>query len=162
MASCVSPRRRYALRQSPAGRIRPQTRKHSQNRASEPPAHASHSPLTRHQPSTRPRSTGHATETSYVAVLKVRDSGRKPVSLDPKQAYNDGHLHNGAGRRLMARTVPPAVCDGCGALGCSVVMLTPRTCWGPTRAGTSIPRHHEANSTTKRPIHLPAYDAHAA
>lgn len=82
--------------------------------------------------------------------------------LDPKQAYDDGHVRNGAGRRLMARTVPPAVCGGCGALGCFFVMLESRTCWGPTRTGTSIPRHHEANSTPQRPIHLPVYGADAA
>ena len=34
-----------------------------------------------------------------------------------KQAYDDGHCRNGASRRLMARTVPPAVCDGCVLLG---------------------------------------------
>ena len=44
------------------------------------------------------------------------------LGLDPKQAYDERHLHNGTGRRLMARTVPPAVCDGCGALGCPFVM----------------------------------------
>lgn len=84
-----------------------------------------------------------------------------PFDLAPKQAYDDWHLHNGAGRRLMARTVPPAVCDGCGALGCPLSCKS-RTGWGPVRAGTSIPRHHEANSTPQRPIHLPAYGVDAA
>ncbi len=56
-------------------------------------------------------------------LYDVRDN-----SLVPKQAYNDGHVRSGAGRRRMARTVPPAVCDGCGALGCFFVMLQTRTC----------------------------------
>ncbi len=83
-------------------------------------------------------------------------------ALDPKQAYDDGHFRIGAGRRLMARTVPPALCDGYVVLGCCFVILTPGTCWGPTRAGTSIPRRHEANSTPQRPIHPPAYGIHAS
>jgi hypothetical protein len=43
-------------------------------------------------------------------------------TLDPKQAYDDGRFRNGAGRRLGARAVPPAVCDGCVSLGCSFVL----------------------------------------
>ncbi len=43
--------------------------------------------------------------------------------LDPKQAYNDGHVRSGAGRRRMARTVPPAVCDGYAALKFAFVVF---------------------------------------
>ncbi len=93
-------------------------------------------------------------------LKRIDESG--PALLVPKQAYNDGRFRNGAGLRRTARTVPPAVCDGCVALGCSFVMLDSRTCWGPTRTGTSIPRHHEANSTPQRPIHLSGYGAGTA
>ncbi len=85
-----------------------------------------------------------------------------PYPLVPKQAYDDGHFHNGAGWRLRARIVPPAGCAGFVALSCSCIMLTPRTCWAPARTGASIPRHQEANSTPQRPIHLPSYGVGAA
>ena len=54
----------------------------------------------------------------------LRDSGFicKEI-LAPKQAYDDGHFRDGAGRRLMARAAPPAVGAGYVALGCSFVML---------------------------------------
>ena len=68
-------------------------------------------------------------------------------ATSPKTSVRRLACAHGAGRRLTARTVPPVVGDGCMALGCSFVMLSSRACWGPTRTGTSIPRHHEANST---------------
>ncbi len=101
---------------------------------------------------------------SIAAVIIVPVSGAAVIALalGPKQANNDWCFRNGADRRLMARTAPPAVCDGFVALGFSFVMLSFRTCRGPTRAGTSLPRLHEANSTPQRPIHLPVYGVDAA
>jgi hypothetical protein len=101
--------------------------------------------------------------TTLLASIHAGDEEAKGklVGLVPKQAYDDGHCHNGAGRRLMAQTAAPAVRDGVVALDCSFVIL-PRTCWKPTRTGTSLPRHHEANLTPQRSIHLPGYGADAA
>ncbi|MFH1746214.1 MAG: hypothetical protein ABIG44_04140, partial [Planctomycetota bacterium] len=43
-------------------------------------------------------------------TLSSYSCGRVPLllssALGPKQAYDNGHFRNGAGRRLMARTAP--------------------------------------------------------
>ena len=109
-----------------------------------------------------------ASRAEAATILKIRVSQQALLRLDElvllalKQANNDWFLRRGAGRPVRARTVPPAMGAGSVSLSCSLVRLTPRTCWGPTRTGTSISRHHEANSTPQRAIHWLPDRMHAA
>ena len=53
-------------------------------------------------------------------------------ALVPKQANNGWALRRGAGCPVRARIILPDMGAGIVVLGCSLVRLTPRTCWAPT------------------------------
>jgi len=86
-------------------------------------------------------------------------------ALDPKQAYYNALLAGDLASYLRAQALPTDLPAG------RVVVNRLSFChrgsslspgWWPTRTGTSIPRHHESNSTPQRPIHLPGYGVNAS
>jgi len=87
------------------------------------------------------------------------------AKLGPKQAYYNALLAGDLASYLRAQALPTDLPAG------RVVVNRLSFChrgsslspgWWPTRTGTSIPRHHESNSTPQRPIHLPGYGVNAS